>query len=82
MFYPNMPMRVLCSVWMLGDHVLWFSRFFQGKEQQVLVSGRWRGMGFSLGSSIAAQLVYPERQVFCLVGDGGSPCSWATSYPP
>lgn len=55
----------------VGDHVLWFSRFFQGKGQQVLVSGRWRGMGFSLGSSIAAQLVYPERQVFCLVGDGG-----------
>lgn len=55
----------------VGDHVLWFSRFFKGKGQEVLVSGRWRGMGFSLGASIAAQLVYPQRQVFALVGDGG-----------
>ena len=55
----------------VGDHVLWFNRFFQGKGQPVLVSGRWRGMGFSLGASIAAKLARPDAQVFCLIGDGG-----------
>ncbi len=55
----------------VGDHVLWFSRFFQGKGQRVLVSGRWRGMGFSLGASIAAQLAQGDAQVFSIVGDGG-----------
>lgn len=55
----------------VGDHVLWFSRFFQGKGQKVLVSGRWRGMGFSLGASIAAQLAKPQSQVLTVVGDGG-----------
>jgi pyruvate oxidase len=43
----------------------------QGKGQPVLVSGRWRGMGFSLGASIAAKLARPDAQVFCLIGDGG-----------
>ena len=33
--------------------------------------GRWRGMGFSLGASIAAKLARPDAQVFCLIGDGG-----------
>lgn len=55
----------------VGEHVLWFNRFFQGKGQQVLVTGRWRGMGFSLGAGIAAQLAEPDSQVICVMGDGG-----------
>ncbi|NLM53923.1 MAG: hypothetical protein GX195_03200 [Firmicutes bacterium] len=48
------PSAVVCLD--VGDHVLWFNRFFQGRGQEVLVSGHWRGMGFSLGAAIAAQL--------------------------
>lgn len=55
----------------VGEHVLWFSRFFQGRGQRVLVSGRWRGMGFSLGASIAAKLADPKAHVIAIVGDGG-----------
>lgn len=55
----------------VGDHVLWFNRFFQGKGQRVLVSGRWRGMGFAIGASIAAQLANPKTQVITIIGDGG-----------
>lgn len=77
--YPGRAVRVISEFTQenavicldVGDHVLWFSRFFQGRGQDVLVSGRWRGMGFSLGAAIAAQVTRPKDQVLCLVGDGG-----------
>ncbi|MFD0698609.1 thiamine pyrophosphate-binding protein [Paenibacillus sp. GCM10027628] len=55
-----------------GDHTLWFNRIFQAKRQEILISGRWRTLGFALPAAIAAQLEYPERQVIALAGDGGS----------
>lgn len=63
------PDAIICLD--VGEHVLWFNRFFQGKGQRVLVSGRWRGMGFSMGAGIAAKLAQPQAQVLVLVGDGG-----------
>ncbi|MGI6150031.1 MAG: thiamine pyrophosphate-binding protein [Limnochordia bacterium] len=63
------PSAVVCLD--VGDHVLWFNRFFQGRGQEVLVSGHWRGMGFSLGAAIAAQLALPDSPVMSIVGDGG-----------
>lgn len=48
----------------------WFDRDFQAKDQQVLVSARWRSMGAALPGAIAAQLRFPGRQVLALVGDG------------
>ncbi len=55
-----------------GDHTLWFNRIFQAKQQEILLSGRWRTLGFGLPAAIAAKLEYPHRQVIALVGDGGS----------
>ncbi|TBL81276.1 thiamine pyrophosphate-binding protein [Paenibacillus thalictri] len=55
-----------------GDHTLWFNRIFQAKRQQVLLSGRWRTLGFALPAAIAAQLEYPQRQVIAIAGDGGA----------
>ncbi|GIP33846.1 thiamine pyrophosphate-binding protein [Paenibacillus sp. J2TS4] len=56
-----------------GDHTLWFNRIYQAREQQrVLISGRWRTLGFALPAAIAAQLCHPERQVVAIAGDGGS----------
>jgi pyruvate dehydrogenase (quinone)/pyruvate oxidase len=55
-----------------GDHTLWFNRIFQAKNQRVLISGRWRTLGFALPAAVAAQLEYPERQVIAIAGDGGA----------
>lgn len=77
--YPGRVMRILSDFadenavicLDVGDHVLWFNRFFRGRGQRILISGRWRGMGFSLGASIAAKLAESEAQVISIVGDGG-----------
>ncbi len=54
-----------------GDHTLWFNRIFQSKKQEILLSGRWRTLGFGLPAAMAAKRVYGQRQVVALVGDGG-----------
>ena len=41
------------------------------KTQKMIFSGYLGSMAFSLPAAIAAQLVYPERQVICTAGDGG-----------
>lgn len=56
-----------------GDHTLWFNRIFQAKPQQdILISGRWRTLGWALPAAIAAQLASPDRQVIAVAGDGGA----------
>jgi pyruvate oxidase len=55
-----------------GDHTIWFNRIFQAKgRQDILISGKWRTIGFGLPAAIAAQLEFPRRQVVSVVGDGG-----------
>jgi pyruvate oxidase len=54
-----------------GDHTLWFNRIFQVKQQEILISGRWRTLGFAIPAAIAAQLIQPDRQVIAIAGDGG-----------
>lgn len=54
-----------------GDHTLWFNRIFQPKNQEILLSGRWRTLGFGLPAAMAAKRVYGKRQAVALVGDGG-----------
>lgn len=55
----------------IGDSNLWFQRNFRAARQEVLVSDPWRTMGFGLPAALAAKCVMPERQVVCIVGDGG-----------
>lgn len=55
----------------VGDHTLWLERIFQFQNQELLISGTWRTLGFSLPAGIAAQLVHPDRQVISIAGDGG-----------
>lgn len=55
----------------VGDHVVWFARAFEAKAQDVLVSGRWRSMGWGLPAGLAAKIVQPHRQVVVFTGDGG-----------
>jgi pyruvate oxidase len=54
-----------------GDHSLWFNRAFENRGQRVLISGRWRTLGFALPAAIAAKLTQPEQPVVAIAGDGG-----------
>ncbi|MBO9605209.1 MAG: thiamine pyrophosphate-binding protein [Paenibacillaceae bacterium] len=54
-----------------GDSTLWFLRHFRAEQQNVLLSARWRTMGFGLPAAMAAKLIFPDRQVVCITGDGG-----------
>ncbi|MEG6512653.1 thiamine pyrophosphate-binding protein [Desulforamulus ruminis] len=54
-----------------GDHTIWFGRNFIPQEQRILLSGKWRTMGFGLPAALAAKIAEPNRQVTALVGDGG-----------
>jgi pyruvate oxidase len=55
----------------VGDHTLWFERAFPLKRQEILISGRWRTLGFALPAAVAATFNYPGRQVIAIAGDGG-----------
>jgi pyruvate oxidase len=54
-----------------GDHTLWFERVFHFAEQEILLSGKWRTLGFALPAAIAGKLCAPDRQSVAIVGDGG-----------
>jgi thiamine pyrophosphate-dependent acetolactate synthase large subunit-like protein/rubredoxin len=56
----------------VGEHCWWFGRNFSMKKtQKMVMSGYLATMGFGLPAALAAQIVYPNRQVVCITGDGG-----------
>ncbi len=56
----------------VGLHKLWIGRMFPAREPgTVLIANGLAGMGFALPTAIAAKLVYPERRVVAVSGDGG-----------
>jgi acetolactate synthase I/II/III large subunit len=56
----------------VGLHKLWIARMFPAHEPNtVLIANGLAGMGIALPSAIAAKLVYPERRVVTVNGDGG-----------
>ncbi|MFL5829426.1 MAG: acetolactate synthase large subunit [Solirubrobacteraceae bacterium] len=56
----------------VGLHKLWIGRMFPAHEPgTVLIANGLAGMGFALPTAIAAKLVYPERRVVTVSGDGG-----------
>ena len=56
----------------VGENCWWFGRNFRMKKSQKMVmSGTLATMGFGLPGALAAALVYPDRQIVCLTGDGG-----------
>jgi thiamine pyrophosphate-dependent acetolactate synthase large subunit-like protein len=81
--FPVKPQRVLSDVRKamdqgdiiisdVGAHKMWISRYLQTEEPNtVLVSNGWCSMGFALPGAIAAKLVYPDRRVLAICGDGG-----------
>src|ERR1019366_426499 len=56
----------------VGLHKLWIGRMFPAHEPgTVLIANGLAGMGFALPAAIGAKLVYPERNVVAVSGDGG-----------
>lgn len=56
----------------VGEHCWWFGRnFWMKKSQKMIMSGNLATMGFGLPAALASQIVYPNRQVICITGDGG-----------
>jgi acetolactate synthase I/II/III large subunit len=55
-----------------GAHMFQTAEYWQAVSPgEFLISNGLATMGFALPAAIAAQLVYPERRVLCLTGDGG-----------
>jgi acetolactate synthase-1/2/3 large subunit len=81
--FPMRPARVLWDIRELlgpqdmlvsdvGLHKLWIGRMFPAHEPgTVLIANGLAGMGFALPTAIGAKLVYPDRKVVAVSGDGG-----------
>jgi acetolactate synthase I/II/III large subunit len=60
---------VSCDV---GSHKAMMGQFWRSYEPgSFFMSNGLSGMGYGIPAAIAAQLVYPERPVMAVVGDGG-----------
>jgi acetolactate synthase-1/2/3 large subunit len=81
--YPLIPPRALWEIREVlgrkdilvsdvGLHKLWIGRMFPAHEPgTVLIANGLAGMGFALPTAIGAKLVYPDRNVIAVHGDGG-----------
>ena len=55
-----------------GFHMMWVARNYPAHEPNTMLIDHALGsMGISLPAAIAAKLVYPERRVVVVTGDGG-----------
>ena len=55
----------------VGAHKVWAARLYQAYEPNtVIISNGFAAMGISVPGAIAAKLVYPDRRVVALAGDG------------
>ncbi|MBY0544280.1 MAG: acetolactate synthase large subunit, partial [Gammaproteobacteria bacterium] len=56
----------------VGAHKMWVARLYQAeKPNTCIISNGFASMGISLPGAIAAKLLYPERTIVSLTGDGG-----------
>lgn len=64
------PQDILLSD--VGAHKMWIGRYYQCDEPNTcLISNGFCSMGFALPGAIGAKLVYPDRKVLAICGDGG-----------
>jgi pyruvate oxidase len=77
--HPGLVMRTLSEVVEpnavialdTGDHTVWFNRSFSTNGQDIVFSGTWRTLGYGLPAGVCAQLLFTDRQVIVIAGDGG-----------
>jgi len=81
--FPLLPQRIVADVRAAlpesgiialdnGMYKLWFTRNYLACDQNtVLVDNALATMGAGLPSAMAAKLIFPERQVVAICGDGG-----------
>jgi pyruvate oxidase len=55
----------------VGNVTVWMARHFRCTNQEFMISSWLATLGCGLPGAIAAQLAYPDRQVFAICGDGG-----------
>jgi acetolactate synthase-1/2/3 large subunit len=56
----------------VGAHKMWIARHFHCHTPNTcLIPNGYCSMGFALPGAIAASLVYPERRIMAIAGDGG-----------
>ncbi|HKT33736.1 MAG TPA: acetolactate synthase large subunit [Nitrospira sp.] len=60
---------VVCDV---GAHKLWMARMFPCETpNSCIISNGFAAMGIAVPGAIAAKLLYPERRIVAVTGDGG-----------
>ncbi|MEJ2260823.1 MAG: acetolactate synthase large subunit [Nitrosopumilaceae archaeon] len=56
----------------VGSHKLWISKIYQTLEPNTcLIPNGFASMGFALPGAIGAKLVYPNKTIVAMTGDGG-----------
>ncbi len=56
----------------VGAHKMWTARYYAADDPNTcLISNGFCSMGFALPGAIAAKMVYPDRKVIAICGDGG-----------
>ena len=56
----------------VGSHKLWISKIYQTFEPNTcLIPNGFASMGFALPGAIAAKMLYPDRTIIAMSGDGG-----------
>ena len=53
-----------------GNYAAWLHRYYRYKRYRTQLSPTSGSMGYGLPAAVAAKLRAPEREVFCLAGDG------------
>jgi pyruvate oxidase len=55
----------------VGNNTYSFGRYFECKQQSVLMSGYLGSIGFGFPAAIGAWAAAPDRPILCVTGDGG-----------
>jgi len=60
---------VICDV---GAHKMWMARMFRCENPNTcIISNGFASMGIAIPGAIAAKMIYPERNIVAVTGDGG-----------